>query len=82
MEKVESSAYSKDCQVRSELMESNNGTRFLCFVTGVGIGALVGVLFAPHSGKRTRELIADQTGESRDYLFRKGKECWLTSATT
>jgi len=55
-------------------MENNNGTKFLCFLTGVSIGALVGVLFAPHSGKRTRELIADQAGESRDYLLRKGRE--------
>jgi gas vesicle protein len=55
-------------------MENNNGARFLCFLTGVSIGALVGVLFAPHSGKRTRELIAGQAGESREYLSRKGRE--------
>ena len=55
-------------------MENNGGAKFLCFLTGMSMGALAGVLFAPHSGKRTRELIADQAGESRDYLFRKGRE--------
>ncbi len=55
-------------------MENNDGAKFLYFLTGASIGALVGVLFAPHSGKRTRELIADQAGESREYLVRKGTE--------
>ena len=54
-------------------MENNNGARFLCFLTGVSIGALVGVLFAPHSGRRTRELMVDQVGESREYLMRTGR---------
>ena len=55
-------------------MENNDGAKFLYFLTGVSIGALVGVLFAPHSGKRTRELIANQAGESREQLIRKGTE--------
>ena len=55
-------------------MENNDGAKFLYFLTGVSIGALVGVLFAPHSGEKTRGLIADQAGESRDYLLRKGTE--------
>jgi len=55
-------------------MENNNGTKLLCFVTGVSIGALVGVLFAPHSGKKTREMIAGQAVESRDYVVRRGRE--------
>jgi gas vesicle protein len=55
-------------------MENNDGANVFYFLTGVGIGALVGVLLAPHSGKKTRELIADQAVESRDYLVRKGTE--------
>lgn len=55
-------------------MENNVGAKFLYFLTGVSIGALVGVLFAPHSGEKTRGLIADQAGESRKYLFQKGTD--------
>ena len=55
-------------------MGNHEGAKILYFLTGVSIGALAGVLFAPHSGRRTRELIAGQAGESRDNLFRKGRE--------
>ncbi len=55
-------------------MKNNDGAGVLYFLTGVGIGTLVGALFAPHSGKRTRELIANQAGESRDFVVRKGTE--------
>lgn len=55
-------------------MADNSEARFITFLTGLGIGALVGVLLAPHSGKKTRELIADQAEESRGQLLRKGRE--------
>ena len=55
-------------------MEDNNGSKFLYFLTGLGIGALVGILFAPQAGEKTRELIAGRAEEGRDYLTRKGRE--------
>ena len=55
-------------------MEDNTGAKFIYFLTGLGIGALIGVLFAPQSGEQTREMIAEKAGESRDYLLRKGRE--------
>ena len=54
-------------------MEDNNGSKFLYFLTGMGIGALIGILFAPQSGERTRELIAGKAEEGRDYLSQKGR---------
>ena len=63
-------------------MENNGGAKFLCFLTGVSIGALAGVLFAPHSGKRTREMIADQAGGGRDHLVQKGREICGQAADT
>jgi len=54
-------------------MEDNSGTRFLYFLTGLGIGALVGILFAPQAGEKTRELIAGRAEEGRDYLTQKGR---------
>lgn len=74
MEKVDSSAYITDCKDRSKLMGNNNGAKFLLFLAGAGIGAVVGMLYAPNSGKRTRELIADRAEESREHLLRKGRE--------
>jgi gas vesicle protein len=55
-------------------MEDNHsGSKFVYFVTGVGIGALIGVLFAPKSGRETREYIAGRAEEGRDYLMREGR---------
>lgn len=53
-------------------MEDNGGTKFLYFLTGMGIGALVGILFAPQAGEKTRELIAGRAEEGRGYLTQKG----------
>jgi len=55
-------------------MEDNGGTRFLYFLTGLGIGALVGILFAPQSGEQTRDMIAGKAEDGRDYLLRRGRE--------
>ena len=55
-------------------MEDNSGAKFLYFLTGLGIGALVGILFAPQAGEKTRELIAGRAEEGRDYLTKRGRE--------
>ena len=53
-------------------MDDNGGGKFFYFLTGVGIGALIGVLFAPSSGVLTREVLASKAEEGRDYVLRKG----------
>ncbi|OFW31237.1 MAG: hypothetical protein A3J28_18950 [Acidobacteria bacterium RIFCSPLOWO2_12_FULL_60_22] len=55
-------------------MEENGGSKFVYFLAGMGIGALIGVLFAPKAGEETRELIAGKAEEGRDYLTRRGRE--------
>ena len=55
-------------------MENNDGSKFFYFLAGIGIGALIGVLFAPQSGEETREMIAGKTDESREFLLRKSRE--------
>ncbi len=55
-------------------MNDNVGANFFYFLTGVGIGALIGVLFAPSSGEQTREVIASKAEEGRDYVLRKSRE--------
>ena len=52
----------------------NSGAKFLYFLTGMSIGALIGILFAPQSGRETREYISGRAEEGKDFLSRKGRE--------
>ncbi len=38
------------------------------FMAGIGIGALVGVLYAPKSGRETREELANSAREGKEFL--------------
>lgn len=56
-------------------MSENNGASNLgFFLAGLGIGAILALLFAPQSGKETRELIAQKALESRDFVSTKSRE--------
>jgi len=44
------------------------------FLVGLGIGSLIGVLFAPKSGEETREYIAKKTREGNELARRKARE--------
>jgi gas vesicle protein len=44
------------------------------FLAGLGFGALMGVLYAPRSGRETREAIMNSAQEGRDYLKDRGRE--------
>jgi len=55
--------------------ENNSGTdKFLFFLAGAGIGALVALLFAPKSGRETRETIARAANDGRDFISTKVNE--------
>jgi len=43
------------------------------FLVGGGIGAVIALLFAPRSGRETRELIAQKANESRDRVTSTGR---------
>ena len=53
---------------------SSGGDKFLYFLAGAGIGAVLALLFAPKSGKETRELIARTASDGRDFLTNKVTE--------
>ena len=52
---------------------SNVGRTTLFFLTGLGIGAALAVLFAPRSGEETREWIADTAEQKLKVLRRMGR---------
>ena len=56
------------------MSESSGGDKFLYFLAGAGIGAVLALLFAPKSGRETREMIAQKATESRDFLSNKVSE--------
>lgn len=44
------------------------------FIAGLGIGAALGILYAPRPGEETREMLSRKAGESRETLTRKTSE--------
>jgi len=55
-------------------MSDNTGSKVSYFLVGLGIGTLLGILFAPKSGEETRQFLADKADEGRDYAQRKARE--------
>src|SRR6266851_4654591 len=55
-------------------MPDNVGSKISFFLVGLGIGALVGILFAPKSGEETREFLSVKADEGREYAQRKARE--------
>lgn len=54
--------------------ESNCGSRFGFFIAGLGIGAIIALLFAPASGEEAREYLGRKANEGRDYVSGKGRD--------
>ena len=44
------------------------------FLAGLGLGALVGILYAPKSGRETREQLMSGVDDGREYLTNRGRE--------
>lgn len=55
-------------------MSDSNGRGFLWFLTGLGIGAVVGLLYAPQSGSETREILMAKAEEGSEYLKKRARE--------
>ncbi len=55
-------------------MSENSGSRISYFLVGLGVGALLGILFAPKSGEETRELLNEKAEEGRAYAQKKARE--------
>jgi gas vesicle protein len=55
------------------MSDDNNGS-IGWFLAGLGLGAVVGILYAPKSGRETREQLRESAEEGRDYLVARGRE--------
>jgi len=55
-------------------MSDNAGAKISYFLVGVGIGAIVGILFAPKSGEDTREYLSQKADEGKEYAQKKARE--------
>jgi len=62
-----------DTYPQKENFMNNIGSTTLVFLTGLGIGAGLAVLFAPQSGEETREWIADKAEREFKVLRRVGR---------
>jgi len=55
-------------------MSDRDGSGILWFLAGLGIGAAVGVLYAPRAGHETRQALLDAADEGREYVTGRGRE--------
>jgi gas vesicle protein len=55
-------------------MSDNGGAKFSYFLVGLGIGTVIGLLFAPRSGRETRDLLNEKVDEGREFLKRRSRE--------
>jgi gas vesicle protein len=51
-----------------------NGSGILWFLAGLGVGAAVGVLYAPKTGRETRESILSAAEEGRDVVQERARK--------
>jgi gas vesicle protein len=56
------------------MSDRDGSNNFMWFLAGLGFGALLGVLYAPRSGRETREAILDSAQEGKEYLKNRGRE--------
>ena len=55
-------------------MSERDGNSFLWFLAGMGVGALVGVLYAPRAGIETREALRSKADEGREFVRNRARE--------
>jgi len=55
-------------------VSDNVGSKVSYFLVGLGIGAAMGILFAPSSGEETREFLSNKADQGREYAQKKARE--------
>jgi gas vesicle protein len=55
-------------------MSDHDSNSFGWFLAGLGLGAVVGILYAPRPGNETREVLRERAEEGRDYVKTRARE--------
>ncbi len=55
-------------------MSERDSNSFLWFLAGLGVGALVGVLYAPRAGSETRDALRSRAEEGREYMRNRTRQ--------
>jgi gas vesicle protein len=55
-------------------MADNDGSGFLWFLAGLGIGAAVGILYAPKAGDEMRQQLREVAEDSRDNVKERARQ--------
>jgi len=56
------------------MSENNTGSKLTFFLAGLGVGAILALLFAPASGEESRRFLSERADEGREYVAGKGRE--------
>ncbi len=56
------------------MADDSNSSGIFWFLAGLGIGAAVGILYAPKSGRETRETIFNYAEEGRNAVSERAKQ--------
>jgi gas vesicle protein len=55
-------------------MSDRDGGSVLWFLAGLGVGAVVGILYAPRSGSETREALRSKAEEGREFVRERARQ--------
>jgi len=55
-------------------MSDKDNNSFLWFLAGLGVGALVGVLYAPSAGSEMRENLLSKADEGREFVKERARK--------
>ena len=55
-------------------MSDQDGGSILWFLAGLGVGAVVGILYAPRSGNETREALRSKAEEGREFVRERARQ--------
>ncbi|MGO8795621.1 MAG: YtxH domain-containing protein [Candidatus Sulfotelmatobacter sp.] len=55
-------------------MSDRDGNSFIWFLAGLGVGAVVGVLYAPRAGAEMREELRARAEEGREYVRNRARD--------